>query len=194
MLSFSGRQQLAESVSNFAANVVADYNNGTIGSKLGGPAVDAVLTLTPFVPGLSELGGGNDVIPPTSFALSDTPESNTFELVQSPEAELTGAGSRQAAPPIDWGQQGKHIVGNNNYIPGRSILQADPEYLANWAGTGEPVNSVAEGQPGYRERVDFGFIIGKYIDVTGTSQDTTVGIIHYSKTGIHIVPARPSGP
>ena len=43
-----------------------------------------------------------------------------------------------------------------------------------------------------KERVDFGRTIGNYVDpVTGAKYPTTVGIIHYSKSGTHIVPARP---
>lgn len=42
------------------------------------------------------------------------------------------------------------------------------------------------------ERVDFGKTIGNYVDPdTGTKYPTTVGIIHYSKSGTHIVSARP---
>lgn len=43
-----------------------------------------------------------------------------------------------------------------------------------------------------KERVDFGRVIGKYVDIrTGTSAETTNGLLHYSKDGIHIVPAKP---
>ena len=45
---------------------------------------------------------------------------------------------------------------------------------------------------GNKERVDFGQVIGQYIDsVTKEAVDTTAGIIHYGKKGAHIVPARP---
>ena len=56
----------------------------------------------------------------------------------------------------------------------------------------EAVNNVPRGQPGFKERVDFGKVIGKYTDPkTGVSTPTTKGIINYSKNGIHIVPAKP---
>ena len=43
-----------------------------------------------------------------------------------------------------------------------------------------------------RERVDFGKIIGYYVDkTTGIKYPTTMGLIHYSKKGSHIVPAKP---
>ena len=44
-----------------------------------------------------------------------------------------------------------------------------------------------------KEIVDFKKIIGKYVDPqTGKAYDTTMGTIHYSKDGAHIVPARPN--
>ncbi|MGN4155716.1 polymorphic toxin type 50 domain-containing protein [Burkholderia gladioli] len=62
----------------------------------------------------------------------------------------------------------------------------------SYAGTGQPANNVAPGQPGYRERVNFGKVIGNYVDpVTGEKMPTTNGIVHYSKDGVHIVPGRP---
>ena len=98
-------------------------------------------------------------------------------------------------PPIHEGQQGKHQVGHNNYIPdlGRSILTADPRELAELAGTGESTNGVPIGQPGCRERVDFGRVIGTHIQDgdPNTAAPTTVGTIHYGKRSVHIVPARP---
>ena len=43
-----------------------------------------------------------------------------------------------------------------------------------------------------KERSDLGKVIGKYVNpTTGESIDTTVGMIYYSKTGTHIVPAQP---
>jgi filamentous hemagglutinin len=60
-----------------------------------------------------------------------------------------------------------------------------------WAGRGQPLRG-AYGQPGFRERVNFGVVIGLYVDQsTGMAYPTTNGIIHYSSRGVHIVPARP---
>jgi hypothetical protein len=43
-----------------------------------------------------------------------------------------------------------------------------------------------------RERVDFGKVIGYYVDqTTGEMLPTTMGIIHHSKNGSHIVPCKP---
>ena len=90
---------------------------------------------------------------------------------------------------VNAGKQGKHIVGHNNYVEGRSIFQStvdDAQRLVKeFGGTGEWIGT-------NRERVDFGQIIGQYVNpATGEAVDTTVGIIHYSNTGSHIVPALP---
>jgi len=54
-----------------------------------------------------------------------------------------------------------------------------------FAGTGQAIGT-------NKERVDFGFIIGQYVNPeTGEAIDTTIGIIHYGNNGAHIVPARP---
>ncbi|MCU0694816.1 MAG: polymorphic toxin type 50 domain-containing protein [Polyangiaceae bacterium] len=89
------------------------------------------------------------------------------------------------------GQQGKHIVGHNNYTEGRSRLTANPARLAERAGSGTPANAVTPGQPGFRERVNFGEVIGDFVK-DGTATPTMNGIIHYGKGGIHIVPAAPN--
>ena len=53
------------------------------------------------------------------------------------------------------------------------------------SGTGQPLGP-------NKERVDFGKPIGRYVDgTTGKSYPTTMGIIHYSKSGAHIVPTKP---
>lgn len=52
-----------------------------------------------------------------------------------------------------------------------------------WTGTFTGIN---------KERVDFGQIIGLYVDFeTGIGLETDMGMIHYGKKGAHIVPARP---
>jgi len=93
-----------------------------------------------------------------------------------------------AAKTIHLGRQGKHVPGHNNYIPGRSPLtHRDPQGLLDrFGGKGQAIGRTPIGQPGAKERVDFGEVIG---EING--QPTTRGIIHYSKDGAHIVPANP---
>ncbi len=90
---------------------------------------------------------------------------------------------------IHIGKQGKHIVGHNNYTKGKSILNISidkaQELVKKHSGTGKKIGT-------NRERVDFQRVIGKYVDPnTGKSYSTTVGTIHYSNTGTHIVPEKP---
>jgi|GEM_PF-6622681 len=90
---------------------------------------------------------------------------------------------------IHLGKQGKHVVGHNNYIKGKSILGVSTkkaqELINKYSGTGQKIGA-------NRERVDFKRLIGKFVDPkTGKSYDTTVGTIHYSKSGTHIVPEKP---
>lgn len=98
-------------------------------------------------------------------------------------------------PQLDPAKQAKHVAGSRNFIPGRSILtHPDPQALPDaWAGTGHPVNAVPIGQPGSKERVDSGEVIGEYVNpATGLSMPKTKGIIVYDRRGsAHIIPARP---
>lgn len=88
-------------------------------------------------------------------------------------------------------KQGKHIPGSSSYIPGRSILEVSAgeaqELVNRYAGTGQFI-----GPEKTKERIDFGRPIGMYVDPrTGRREPTTIGIVHYSKNGTHIVPAAP---
>jgi filamentous hemagglutinin len=78
------------------------------------------------------------------------------------------------------------------------LTDPDPQALLDAAaGTGQAVNDVPVGQAGSKERVDFGTVIGHYIDpVTGAECPTTKGvprgrIVYDRKGGAHIIPARP---
>ena len=90
---------------------------------------------------------------------------------------------------IHIGKQGKHIVGHNNYKKGKSILNVSTDtaqsLVKKYSGTGRKIGA-------NRERVNFKRVIGKYVDPkTGKAYDTTIGTIHYSNSGTHIVPEKP---
>ena len=90
---------------------------------------------------------------------------------------------------IHSGKQGKHIPSHNNYQKGKSIFYGSSEkdqiLIDEYAGKGQRIGT-------NRERVDFGQVIGSYVDPkTSKSYKTTVGTIHYSKTGTHIIPEKP---
>ena len=92
---------------------------------------------------------------------------------------------------INSGQQGKHIIGHNNYQSGRSILSESAQELldafhAGNINSSQTINSV-------KTRVDFGKVIGNYKNQeTGQLVPTTKGIIHNGKNGAHIVPSSPN--
>lgn len=92
---------------------------------------------------------------------------------------------------INWTKQSKHILGES-YKEGKSILTySDPQKLINdFAGKGQKYFNESGL---WKEVVDFGEKIGKYLD-NGTNKllDTTRGTIHYGKDGVHIVPAKPT--
>ncbi|MDP1835188.1 MAG: polymorphic toxin type 50 domain-containing protein [Chlamydiales bacterium] len=95
---------------------------------------------------------------------------------------------------LEWDKQNKHIAGKHNFVSNKSIwTHKDPEgLLKQHAGKGQPANSLLPGSPGYRERIDFQEVIGYHFDKnTQVSQKTTIGIVHYSKNGAHIVPTKP---
>lgn len=86
-------------------------------------------------------------------------------------------------------KQGKHIPRHKNFQLGKSELTVSmfeaSELVEKFSGTGDAIGS-------NKERVDFGKIIGTYKDPSSEiAIPTTIGIIHYSKNGTHIVPARP---
>ena len=100
---------------------------------------------------------------------------------------------QQRARPTGWASypRSKHQQGHPNFDPDRGELTADPDDLIQQAGSGEQVGAVPVGQAGSRERINFGEEIGVFKDQEGNAAPTTVGIVHYSKKGAHIVPARP---
>jgi hypothetical protein len=159
-------------------------------------------------PALAAQGINNGVTAVTGLKGGEPPTASTGAVVVDSGAVNAGAvgvpgyvpdnatlaNGDGDTPTVDTGKQGKHQPDHNNFIPGRSELtHPDPQQLVDdHVGTGQPANNVPAGQPGYRERVDFGSIIGNYVDpVTGEKTPTTNGIIHYSKDGVHIVPGRP---
>ena len=100
---------------------------------------------------------------------------------------------------IQWDKQNKHIPGSHNFIEGRSTItisrQRLEELVEKYMGTGESVGNSIPGTAGYKERIDFGEIIGEcvYKENSGViiKSQTTKGIIHYDNDGwIHLVPAR----
>ena len=66
---------------------------------------------------------------------------------------------------IHWDRQNKHVPGTHNYQPGKGKVTLSPEELETLlkenAGKGQRVIG-SFGEAGYKERIDFGKIIGEY--------------------------------
>ena len=91
---------------------------------------------------------------------------------------------------LHFGRQAKHIPSLPNFVPGKSILTINlarlQELVEEKAGTGTWTAA-------HKELVDFGEPIGlKVSKSTGDAVPTPIGIIHYSKQGLHVVPADPN--
>ena len=87
--------------------------------------------------------------------------------------------------------QAKHMPGETGFIEGRSEFTGTMEdaqrLISEFAGTGQRIND-------QKERVDFGEVIGNWVDQDTVEKfPTTRGIIHYGKNGAHVVPSRPDG-
>jgi hypothetical protein len=91
------------------------------------------------------------------------------------------------------GKQGKHILGHNNYIKGRSYINSNENVQAlvnKYAGTGTLVRD-ASGKWTRKEVVKADHPIGFAISqVDGSTTETSTFTIHYSKKGVHIVPKK----
>ena len=140
---------------------------------------------------------GNDsgVTPGDQSTLDQNNVSQSIAQNEADAASIFDAGSQSISnfseypKTLNEGKQGKHIPGHNNYQEGKSELTISmfeaSKLVDKYSGKGTPVGD-------NKERVDFGQIIGNYKDPnTHNRVPTTIGIIHYSKSGTHIVPARP---
>lgn len=93
---------------------------------------------------------------------------------------------------IEVGKQGKHILGHNNYIEGRSYLKINleeaQELINKYAGTGKLVID-SKGNWRKQEIIKTDRAIGVNVsDIDGSERETNSFKIHYSKKGTHIVP------
>ena len=148
--------------------------------------------------GISELyegtkGGNGENVNISSSASTDNSVVSTDSLAPVVTYAKDGTKLVNGFPAkVQEEKQGKHIPGHKNYQPGKSILsisvsEAD-ELIKEKGGTGKLVAPNSN-----KERVDFGIQIGTYKNhKTGEALPTTKGIIHYSKTGAHIVPSNPN--
>ena len=83
------------------------------------------------------------------------------------------------------------MAGDKGYIEGRSVITVPMERLQEladrYAGTGK-VTVTGKELNKVTEEVDFHEEIGYTVNSKKETHDTTMGKIHYSKTGLHVVP------
>jgi hypothetical protein len=94
---------------------------------------------------------------------------------------------------LNVGNQTKHIRGSHNFDPTRSEVYGtleDMQILVDlYHGTGEPIEIAGIWRE--RERIELNYPIGIYRSIfTGIEYETNIFLIHYGKSGAHIVPAR----
>lgn len=185
--------------------------SGNFGNTKG-KALDAIsdlLTAASFIPGIDTftnlaaipvdlargdyLSAGLDLFGAIPFVGEVADVGKTVKMadkaVDISRVAKTATNFKSFSKKVHIGRQGKHILGHNNYQKGKSILNisiSDAQNLINkYSGKGRKIGTS-------RETVDFKKVIGKYVDPrTGKSYDTTVGTIHYSKSGTHLVPEKP---
>ena len=90
------------------------------------------------------------------------------------------------------GRQGKHILGHNNYTESRSYLDSNINVQAivdKYAGTGKILRD-RKGKFTRKEKITAQEVIGVVKDLNGEEKPTKSFLIHYAKSGVHIVPAK----
>ena len=101
--------------------------------------------------------------------------------------------SDKVSKTINPEKQSRHIIDSAGYIEGRSYLLpgVDAQGLVDkHHGTGE-IRFTKAGDWINKEFISTEYIIGVEVNpVTGTKTATNRFLIHYSKTGTHIVPAQ----
>lgn len=121
------------------------------------------------------------------YGTSGSPQTSLDNSLSS--SRNSGSQRLSDKTTINTNKQNKHIKGSKEFQPGKSEITISAsecqDLVKEYAGTGEMLTNG-------RERIDFRRVIGYNVDEeTGERTPTTIGIVHYSKTGCHIVPAKP---
>ncbi|WP_277287161.1 polymorphic toxin type 50 domain-containing protein [Sneathia sanguinegens] len=92
---------------------------------------------------------------------------------------------------VNQGKQGKHILGHNNYQGGSYVFDTiDIQKLVNkYAGNGDL--KISKNKWNNIEFIEYNENIGIFVNIDKTERyETKRFSIHYSKTGVHIVPRK----
>ena len=172
-----------------------------IGYAIGRYGVDFFLPLTTLkgISAYNKLRRANRLCNLEALSLSQT---NKKKIVSAANEYAIAREKYFKSLKIHWDRQNKHIPGAHNYIENKGTITIPREKLEKLVmkklGTGQPANAMGNLGPGFRERIDFEEVIGNFarrdaINNTIKFEPTTKGIIHYSKDGVHVVPASPYG-
>ena len=144
--------------------------------------------------GLKQVMRGSENIPKTLADFQDLRYNKSDKYY----ALLIGKAIREGRQPIsvEDGKQGKHLVEHNNYIAGRSYFEQGTtikqiqQAVNKYAGSGR-VELRKDGKPSNKETVRISELTGYVVDrKTQKIYVTHIFKIHYSDTGVHIVPRR----
>lgn len=166
------------------------------GAVTGTAAGKGVQYANKMVPLFRNLRNANRVC---NFEIMLLSEAKKKAIVSSSLAHATEREVYFKNIKIQWDRQNKHIPGAHNFKTGKGTILIEKSELETLikenAGKGQRVAGPIF-EPNFKERVDFGKIIGEYaLESKGKPTKyipTTKGIIHYDKNGsAHVIPSDP---
>lgn len=162
----------------------------------GGLAIKGVKVCSKGINAYRNLRNANRVCNLEGMALSST---NKTTITSSALQHASQRDTYLKNVRINWAKQNKHIPGKHNFIPGGGKIALESSefevLVKERVGSGQRV--VGEfGTHGYKERIDFGKIIGEYaLQIEGKPTQyipTTKGIVVYARDGsVHVIPSAP---
>lgn len=144
--------------------------------------------------GLKQVMRGGENIPKTLADFQDLRYNKSDKYY----ALLIGKAIREGRQPIsvEDGKQGKHLVGHNNYIAGRSYFEQGTtvkqiqQAVNKYAGSGR-VELKRDRKPSNKEVIRIPELTGYDVDkLSGNVYKTHLFKVHYSDKGVHLVPKR----
>lgn len=133
--------------------------------------------------------GNSEVLPERVEVFEGFSSSNLVEYSTNNFAKRVIGPANSYPLQLHAGNQGKHIIGHPNYIPGRSIFSGtlkDADDLLKFYGPNTGLRWVSN-----KQFFSHGSYIGRHVDADGIVRLTKNGTIHWGSNGGHIIPGRP---